>query len=530
MKRFLQFSAVVLLSCTALTPAMAQELDADGQKLKTMFETIIESQKKNQFSQFSTLAFDGDVHVEKSGKYYAVTLPYMTLNYNDGAKFEIGMVAINAAPHDAPDQWKMTFALPTPMTLTDENGEKASQINIGAQRASGVWNDTLGYFSKLDANYESIVMSDPDNSYTFTMPSVQAVYDLESDNNGKWSGPVYFTFNDINLNIPEEGGEILRVGGINLNMEMFKYDPVHMKDYQNKIEQLMLLQEGGENAQSAADVANVSGLLDSFVGMIGNGFTSQYQIKDVTMRGGKSEQKFDTLKIAEAGFGLDLTGFLDNKVALDMRMGYQGFDMQPPPAGVSEVSPKNLNLDISLQNIPFSEISQMAKESAQAAVENPEMAQMAGMSTLFKLPALLSQAGTTLVLKDNHFGNDTYHVQIDGNVLTDMEAVNSATADVTGSIKGLDRLTQILTTEMQSAPAGPNTGFIQQIIMGLTMAKGMGEIGTNANGEAVHLYKIIMGKDGKIFLNGQDMSMFMGAATGMAPGAVEQQQLELQQP
>lgn len=527
MNRFLQFSVIALLSCSSMTPAFAQELDDNGKQLKAMFEKIIEDQKKLEFgpsSVYSSLVFDGDVNVEQSGKYYAVTLPHMTLQYPDGAKFEIGMVAINAAPHDDPDQWKMTFALPTPMTLTDENGEKTMQMKIGGQSASGVWNDTLGYFSKLDANYENIEFSDPENTYKFSMPNVRAVYDLDSDEEGKWSGPVYFTFDETNMNIPEEGGEVLRIGSINFNMEMFKYNPANMDKYQEQIQKLALLQTDDAEGEAPAPDIDVATMIDTFVSLMGDGFTSQYQLKDIMIKGDREENKFETLKIADAGFGFDMTGFLSNKVALDLRMGYQGFEMLPPPAGVPDIAPKNFNMDFSLQNIPFKEITDMGKNTAEAAMANPQMAQMAGMSVLFKLPALLSEAGTTLVMKDNHFGNDAYHVQIDGEVLTDIEAVNTATADVTGSIKGMDKLTQSLNAEMQANPTGPNASFIQQALMVLTMAKGFGEISTNENGEPVHMYKFIMNKEGQMLLNGQDMKMLMGGAAGGAP------QIQLEQP
>lgn len=520
MKRFLQFSTIVLLSCTSLSPVKAEELDANGLKLKSMFQEMVDSHK-NAPEQLAAISFDGDISVEKAGEYYAVTLPYATLDYHDGAKFEIGLIAINAAPHEDEGQWKMTFALPTPMNFVDEDGQRSFQLNIGGQRASGVWNNNLGYFAKLDANYQDIKINDPENSFTFTLPSARAVYDLEADNAGKWSGPVYFSFNDTNLNIAEQGGEVLRVGGINLNMEMFKYDPTSFKDYQSKIETLILQTENQEQTETPPDI---SGIFDSLMTLMGDGFTSEYQISDVMIKSGSKNENFDTIALDKANFGLDLTGFIEDSVALDFRMGYDGFDIMPIPADMPDLAPKTLNLDISLQNIPFKQISELGKNTAEMAVSNPQMAQMAGMSVLFKLPAILSEAGTSLVLDQNGFGNDDYNVSLDGKIVTDLQAVNSATADFKGIITGMDTVVASLNETMQKDPNGQNASFIQQILMGLTMAKGFAKVETGADGKPAHVYNFIMNPQGQMLLNGNDMSALMGGGMGTAAPPAQQAQ------
>ncbi|MFP4313541.1 MAG: hypothetical protein ACLFR0_04345 [Alphaproteobacteria bacterium] len=515
MKRFLQFSALVVLSSSILTPAYAQELDENGQKLKAMFQEMIDATSEASTNNLSSLEFDGDVSVEKAGNYYAVTLPYATLNYNDGAKFEIGLIAINAAAHENPDEWKMTFALPTPMAFVNEEGKKDFQINIGGQRAAGVWNSSLGYFSKLDAQYQDIEMKDPENSFIFTLPQIKAVYDLNADDNQKWSGPVYFTFNNMNLNIPEQGGEVLRIGDINLNMEMFDYNPAGFTEYQQRIEQL-ILQSENPDTQTPPDIA---GIFDAFIEMIGNGFTSEYQIKNLVVRGSKEQENFETVNIESAGFGMDFTGFLNNDVTIELRMGYDGFEISPTPEDMPDLAPETLNFDLSLQNIPFREIADMGKNTAEMAMTNPQMAQMAGMSVLFKLPALLSQAGTSLVIDNNHFGNEIYHATIDGKIITDLQAANSATADITARLRGLDAVIQSLNAQMsENQGQGENQSFIQQLLMGLMMAKGFATVENDEDGKPVHVYKFIMNPQGQMLLNDQDMSALTGGITGAPLG------------
>lgn len=503
MKRLLQLSAFALLTYSSMTPAFAQDLDADGERLKAMFEKLIERQEN---APAYPIKFEGDVAVEQSGEYYAVTLPYATIDYPDGSKFEIGMVAINASAHEQDDQWKMTFAIPTPLQYTDAKDGQGFILNIGGQRASGIYSDTLGYFSKLDANYKDISMSDRENEFTFNMPEARVVYDLDSDENGKWSGPVYFSSKDLNLNIPAQGGEIFKMGGLNLNMEMFKYDPASMVAYQEQIQKLALTEDGKTKVEPAV----MGELVGAFFELIGDGFTSEYQMSDIEIKGGE-KQKFDTVKLDNVNFGFDMTGFLQNSVAFDLRLGYDGFDIQPLPENYPEVAPKDFNIDLAIENIPFKEISELGQSTAEIAMSNPQMAQMAGMSVLFKLPALLSEAGTSLVIDNNYLGNDAYRVDIDGKVVTDLKAVNSATADIIGKIKNLDTLMASLGEYIQT---NPDDKQMMQALMGLQMAKGFGEQQTDENGDPIHVFKFIMNPQGQMLLNGNDMSVLMGMPAG----------------
>lgn len=192
MKRFLQIICVTLISLSLLTEtqALAEELDANGQQLKSLFETLIENQNKASKKSGVKVNFDGDISVEQTGEYYAVTLPFLSLDYNDGSSMNIGLIGINAAPHDSPDKWKMTFALPAQMNFQDSDDQTLFTVDIGAQRSSGVWSESLGYFSKLDANFENIAFENVRDGFTLSLPAARAVYDLDEDENKKWSGPL----------------------------------------------------------------------------------------------------------------------------------------------------------------------------------------------------------------------------------------------------------------------------------------------------------------------------------------------------
>lgn len=57
-----------------------------------------------------------------------------------------------------------------------------------------------------------------------------------------------------------------------------------------------------------------------------------------------------------------------------------------------------MNIDILIENIPVKEIVGLGKNTMDATIQQPEMQKLAGISFLFKLPALLSQAGTHMAV------------------------------------------------------------------------------------------------------------------------------------
>src|SRR5690606_28618936 len=173
-------------------PAHAQTaaINAEGaQKLKTLFETMLANQRATSRPENGRLEYEGEVLVEQASTYYAVTLPHARIVYPDGARLDIGMVSVNAAPHDLPGQWKMAVAVPTPMVMTNAEKNQTIKINIGAQKASGIWDEELEHFAKLDAQYKNVTIENPGTGFSMQIPESQILYDFAKGPDGFWSGP-----------------------------------------------------------------------------------------------------------------------------------------------------------------------------------------------------------------------------------------------------------------------------------------------------------------------------------------------------
>lgn len=150
MKKLAIFALIALL-IAPVAHAQTPENDARAQILKGQIEGFLENQKAMALKNGCKLATKGNVTVEQANGYYAFTLPHITYTDSEGIRSEIGMIAVNATP-DAGNDWKLSVALPTPISSFNTSGNEIIRSDIGSQSASGIWNEKLGHFTALNAN------------------------------------------------------------------------------------------------------------------------------------------------------------------------------------------------------------------------------------------------------------------------------------------------------------------------------------------------------------------------------------------
>ena len=142
-------AAILLAALGVASPARAQTSDGDVQKLEGIFTQLLEQYKALTEANGAELVEEGNILVEPSDHYYAITLPHLTVQQKDGAYTDIGMIAVNALPGDAAGQWKMTMAVPTPIIHYDSKKNPVVSVNIGQQNFAGVWYEKFRNFIRM---------------------------------------------------------------------------------------------------------------------------------------------------------------------------------------------------------------------------------------------------------------------------------------------------------------------------------------------------------------------------------------------
>lgn len=485
-------------------PVQAAEINKEGaDRVKALVESFIAEQKKlTEIDGVTKIEYQGEVLVEEAKDFYAVTLPYTKLINAQNEQIDIGMISANVSPADEPGQWKMRVAIPTPIVVTDKTGAEIMRATIDGQRAAGIWDEKLQSFVKLDALYKSIVFGGPEGSVK--IPEAQIIYDFVKNPAGKWSGPGTLTLKNIEAASVKDNSSF-KAAAINISFSIDQYDSAAIKMYREKLAGLaesMAKDATGAGQVSTAHTSALANTLMDFFSGAGNGVKIRYEISGLQM-GKTVNGEARNLTLPKSFFGLDLGGFTTGKVRMALQAGHDGLVVTPEPAQKG-LTPTNSNIDIVVENIPVKEIVGLGKNTLDATIQQPEMQKLAGISFLFKLPALLSQAGTHMAITDTHIGNADIDINLEGRARADISAVNSATVESKATIRGLDLLLARL-KEQQKAGTAVDQQKLGLTITQLEQIKQKAKVVKNASGEDVHVLEFVMDPKGQMLLNGADI-------------------------
>lgn len=493
----------------AAGPAWAAIDKAGAQKLKTVMDKAVTDWQAYAAAYEMTLELDGPVMVEPNGTYYAVTLPGLKIGDMDGARVEMGMVAINAMPAAKPGQWKMTVALPTPISRFDENHKLETLVTIGAQNLAGIWDEDLSSFAKINATYSQIVAMTPDRKPFLTIANTTLDGDLEKNAKGLWSGPARITLNNLALQDPN--GTKGSAGSLTFVYKVKDYAPAATRAYGTKMEALNESIAAGDGKTVSADhLRGMLALLGELMETESDAVSFSFTLKDAALSA-SAPQKAPARQVAVESLqaGMDFNNFHSPHPGMRLWTDYEGLRLTAPAQNTQSI-PKTARMDISIDKIPFKALLGLAQQSLQMAGTNAQMGNIALLNGLMTAPKLLAEAGTTLTVKDSHIRHPDYDVTIDATAIADIKALLSATGAGTVKVRGLDKLiaeTKNRASLPNQSAQMKNTG--QKLLKNLTLMQIVGTKEKGAAGEDLHVYRFTLGQDGKMMLNGSDLSVLL---------------------
>jgi hypothetical protein len=482
-KRIVSMKRIRILSLTVFTllaamvvPAQSRAQGADPTtQLQTLFQSILDEQAAAT-TNGATLKMDGPIEVEPAGSYYAVTLPPLTLEYQDGQKIQIGMISINASAADKPGNWKMTLALPTPITGFDASGKETMRISLGEQKVAGIWNEALKNFSKLDANYQNVRIDFPANNGFVSLKQALIRYDFTKAADGTWSGPAYFEAVDSAWNLPTLSSEGT-AEKLSFNSTIDQFSPE-------------LVNTGNGLIFSPALLSNTSlykALNKLDIKIEANNFHSKFAppaIKpaEYTLASGALSLQLDKV----------LSGTMDARLGID----FTEFKANGATSDLGSLLPQNGSINLMNKNIPAGTLADAFAGAGQDAVAVPML--------IMKIPALLSQAGTFVETKNSYISNNDYRIDLGATMRADITAVNNATGQGRLAITGLDRLLanlQVITSK---------NGKYREPARMLEQLKTVGKVETGKNNDFVHVFDVLLDPKGALTVNGKNLSEVIG--------------------
>lgn len=465
------------------TATFAQNVnEAGAAELKALFQDALDKQQQ-QIGQDTDrphkLEVEGDVVVEQLDSYYAITLPDLKLVYENGNRTEIGIVAINAVPGSQDGQYKMTFAVPSPIINYDGAGNERVRISIGAQKAAGLWDRAIHGFSKLNISMNDTLISAQTDGSSVIIPDMKIVYDLNQQGD-RWTGPMRFVTNNMTIENPQNNlkgkiGSVL----MNMSIDQFTTDGLAML-----------------NAETPEEIDDVK---------VADGLDMRFQIKGIDFAKTTEDGTLESFAMSDLGIGFKVDDVLSNSALVGLDFNFDGLKTNLMEGDADALFPRSSSFRITQKNIP---VDSLAEAITNTPADNP---QMLGLTMMLKVPALLADAGSFLQIENTHLRNQNYDVSLDTVVRADVTAANAATAEGTLKFAGLDQVIPLLQTAAQNSDSKQTTQQLMQTAMMLNALKAYGTSEPHATLGSSYTFDLEMNAAGAVLINGQNaMGLMMG--------------------
>lgn len=471
--------AIALFACVpAFAAAKIDQAGADA--LKPRIADSLASVAASFSQSGITMQQTGSLLVEPAGDYYAVTTPNITLALPNGVTRTVGMVAINAIPTDNADVFKVAVALPTPMIDT-RDGKTVGALEIGTQSMNGIWNLAALAFLQLDADYKNIRQNDQTRNTLTTVPEL--TIDTKLTPNGTlYSGPLEMVFTGMSRTEPK-----LSWSAATVRARIMLHD-VDLK-----------IANDAKKAVAGGNAANINAaMIAYFTKAIDRAdiFLDEQDVKYKTTNtdGTVAERTFKTLT-ARASLTKIKSGFADGK----MNVTVEGIATSDPKQ--VQFTPTRANFNGTIERFPVAGFF--------AATDR------AAMETAF------NNAKTRVVFENSVMEAPAYHMSMNADVTASAKS-KLGVGKYHMEVRGIDQLIAHLNSPQGAQSLGLGGGAVTNLVPLLAVVQLTGHSTKDAQGRDIRTYDLVLKEDGRIILNGNDMTAITSTLQQAANGAKAQ--------
>ncbi len=476
MIRLLKIIPLILILCLLANPARAD----DTAELKAMANGVMAAVTDLGAGPGWTAVTQGETLVENSGSYYAVTLPHLSYKDAGGQTLEIGLVAINALKGDGPGQWKITVALPSPITLNDPTSKPKVTVTLGQQSLSAVFNAKDNSFTKLNGRYRTVTINHASSGIKASLPDVGLSGSLKKDAVQTWSGTLQLATISPNI-LFSRTGALLSFATLTMASTFDHYSMADMKKMKDRIESvekpspLLKIMAAGMAGAASSTKLDITGKTASLFLPAANG---------------RAERTigFDTLRWTQTLSGQDA-----NAKQMRVTGGFSDLKVTPTDISLGTLLPAKMAIDIGIANIPAAKIL------------------AADLNKKDELSRILAEAKTEGAITNTMLGNSTYEIDLDA------KQAAHATAPLgmvgTGSLKvsGIEALTGAIAGGLQNGTIPDDMRpYLKDIQKALLVMMLTGKPGTDSAGKPAKSYEIENTADGRVMVNGQNLQALTG--------------------
>ena len=526
------FALYIFFPACALAQAYtgSKTNDQEAQRLKASFQELLDYQKvANEAFGNIEVTYKGELTIERQQDYYTLTFPhiYLSGSVDESAAddvlsakqvVDIGVFTLNAMADEKPGYWKIVLTLPEKITVYDalkgRDDPEAFSFTIGQQRTIAYFSEKLCSFTKMDLNLSDLNFLAGGTQTGINIGGIQVYTKLEEQENGSYSGPGHVLVKNLHVSPPNQAAAVT-MDELKLSFSFGDFAIPSLKETQKKImkhkETLQKLQAlDGQTDESApqVDPQNVINMIYDFYDFDMDSFSFAYSAKNINitmpppiMEKENSAPDFKTMQIASGRFGTGATGLKTDEGALRIEWAYDGFKTTQENPEITDIVPQNLKINLEAQNVPYNTFGELANNTLQSIAQNPDAMQTAWLSIMMRLPAIISQAGTQIMINDNNINNHLYDITLDGKITTDLSAITGFALKLNLLFEGMETLINAMQNH-SIKQENSETNEYKEFIATLEKIKNVGHAATGKNNNPAYSYTIELNQQGEPTING----------------------------
>lgn len=519
------FAALSLLLIYPTSHASAAINEAGAQKLKASFQELLDYQKTvNEGLGSVSVNYDGELTVVPNTEFYTVTFPRITLKSPeltgkdgeviklDNSVFNVGVITLNAMPDEKENYWKIVMSLPEKMTLTEDGEEEEDfTVSFADHNAIALYNDVLGYFTKLNINLNGVTFQTDGEDLGVRADTLQLYTNFDEKENKKFSGPAFLSVNNLNI-APKDEPETVNIGELKVEVSMSDFVLPTLTEYKEKLlkhaKTFKSLQTiDPENTENVATPEEIMNMIKDFYNFDLSGMSIKYGAKNVLVTSDPEDDlaEFDTLSLGDAHFGMGIEGMQSEAGVLSFDLGYSDFSMTPETEEYQDILPTQSGFALKADKVPFKTLYMIAENTAQSVIASPNSAQFAAIGLMARLPAVFTKAETEILLSDTGVSNSMYDLSMNGAVKTDVTAMMGFAANMKAVFEGLDPLLSLAKTRAANEENNMSAEY-DELASQLEKLKSVGVATTGPNGKSAYGYDVKSTPQGQFTVNGKDLN------------------------
>lgn len=482
------FAALAILSAALAgpTPSLAAPgaVDAAG---AAALEALLEERLGRLARAKDGVRLDRapDATVTPRGDAYAIRLPEVRVVTPSGALVEAAEIGGTAVPVDG-GGWEIKATIPAPLAVFGPEGFRLGEVTIGRQAFTGRWADDLRTLVGLDTSYRDVLFTPREGKGTVRLGTLAATMKPDSYAGGRWTGPATLTVADL-LARDADGTERLALGRLSAKVRIEGLDVARYAAWNAAAAVRAAVDDGRDGLNEAERTATLAALphLDRML----SAWTGTLDVKELRrVRPDGTKEALPSLTAT-----LDATGLDTDRARLNLDYAHKGLTAAGPSVK-REVVPADGGLTLSGTALP---LSTLRDAHARRLKEQPAIGDKAASQKLNeRVTRAMAEAGAELRLDRLDFQAPEAGAVGNGQFTFDDATARGLMGGLTLTLRGFEALVA------QAGGGGRNPGPA----LALYALQGLGAADTDRQGRPVRTYRIEVAADGRVLLNGTDVS------------------------